>query len=98
MVEAWRHKAVPADNSFDKIWLTKFERVAKFLQEGDASNGRLHKVFAALRKIINALVEKKDRKADLLTKIEKLCEQARVRVVGLRADEASELRKRLLAW
>lgn len=52
-------------------------------------------VVAALRRIIKSRKERKDYAVDMLTKVKMLFEQARSRVVSLRAVDVSELREKI---
>lgn len=45
----------------------------------------------ALRRMNKTRIEKKDRAADMVTKVKKFCEQARGRVLDLREDDVSDL-------
>lgn len=62
----------------------------KTLAERGAASACLHKVVAALRKIISGREEKNEKAVDMLTKLGMLYKQARTKVAILRVVEMSE--------
>lgn len=54
------------------------------------SSGHLHKFLFGLRRILKAWEEKTDETADMVTKVEKLFEQAPVRVVFVLVTNVSD--------
>lgn len=78
-----RSQAETSENYPDKVRLKEAEEVEKLLAERDASSALLHKVVAALRKIISSREEKKDKVSNMFSKDKRLYEQARSRVVKL---------------
>lgn len=80
-----------AEKTLDKIRFAEAERVEKCVGEQDAASALLRKFFPAHRRNFKAWEEKKVKAADMLTKVKKLYEQARGRVVCLCAVDESEL-------
>lgn len=80
-----------ARTTLDSLRLNRTEKIDNFLSEHDAASGRPQKVVSALRRTMKAQEEIKDKAVDMLIMVKKLYEQARARVVDLRAAEVSDL-------
>lgn len=88
-------QAETAEINLGKIRPAESNRVEKLPVEREASSARLQEVVSALRKNVRGCEEKMDKVADMLLKVKRLYEQARSRVVSLRAAELSELREKI---
>lgn len=86
------------ETTLDGFRLNQAEKVEECFGDQHAASVRLQDVFFTLRRTIKALERKKDMAADMLTKVEKLYEQAQANVVGVRAAEVSELRQKIEAF
>lgn len=89
-VESWQHMPMATENTIDGIRLTETEMVEKVQRERGAACVRLQKVVIALRTIIEAWEEIKDRAADMLSKAKNFYEQSQAREMDLRAAEVPE--------
>lgn len=92
---ALSNKARTAKTTLDHIWLTELERVQIYLGEWGSASARLHMVVSAHLLVFKARKKKKSKSTDVWTKVKNVYEQARIRVVYLRATEVSELREKI---
>lgn len=90
----WRDEAVMAKSATDEMRLVEIEIVEKVLGERNAVIVCLYKVVCTLRRISKARGEKSNNADDMRTKVSKIYQQARDRVVGPRAAEVPELRNK----